>query len=188
MSNSGDSTSFALQTSSHCLNPQGIPIPQGPWEISSAPSEVTQPRKGLPAAEKQGWYGAEEEASENPAFYLWAREEEQMRRSSSMRCQLAFSRRKSLAGDTTNTMLTRNVMLRALPSVEISGCVAHSSSDSSLVSNKDSSHLWGRRPILTTYLSHLKQPSCRRVSECGILIEGGCMSSREPHHLSVGNR
>lgn len=45
-----------------------------------------------------------------PNIYLWAREEEQMRRSFSMRCQLAFSRRKSVAGYNTNTMLIRNVM------------------------------------------------------------------------------
>lgn len=117
VSNSGESTSFALQTSSHCPDPQVIPISQGPWEITSAPSEVTQTSKGLPPAQKQGWYGAEQGASENPAFYLWAREEEQMRRSSFMRCQLAFSRRKPIAGDTTSMMPIRNVMLRVLPSV-----------------------------------------------------------------------
>lgn len=31
-----------------------------------------------------------------------------------MRCQFAFSRRKSVAGDTTNTVLIRNVVLRVL--------------------------------------------------------------------------
>lgn len=167
MSNSGEYTSFALQTSSHCPDPQGIPIPQGPREITSALSEVTQPRKGLPPAQKRGWYGAEEG---KPAFYLWAREEEQIKRSSSMRCQFAFSRRKSVSGDTTNTMLIRNVMLRILPSLwDFWMC---GSADGSLQQRQhlgkqqDSSHLWGRRPTLTTYLSHLKQPSCRRVSEC----------------------
>lgn len=167
MSNSGEYTFFALQTSSHCPDLQGISIPQWLWEITSAPSEVTQPRKGLPPAQKQGWCGAEEGASENPAFYLRAREEEQMRRSSSMRCQLAFSRRKSVAGDTLARCSLEMGCWEYSHPCGISGCVAqlmaHSSSDSTLASNRDTSHLWGRRPTLTTYLSHLQQPSCRRV-------------------------
>lgn len=130
----------------------------------------------------------EERASENPAFYLWAREEEQMRKSSSMRCQLAFSRRKSVAGDTTNTMLIRDGMLRILPSVGdfwMCGSADGSSQQWQATGTQVTSGAGDPHSPLSFHTSN--NPAAEEYWSAGILIEGGCTSSREPHPLSVDN-